>query len=192
MDNAEMPSIMDFPYFVREIVLVRAVRFPTRNPDFAHLKLAQNCFSTFLYLRIFDYCMQRAVNRYLAHTLAVRKYSVRVARQMEPCAPRPGEFSDFFLLPLVAWDYIARMQPAHGMRETVRDMWLPRGKPLTATDSPILWAGYVRAKIIPRYRWSGQCTDIASTCEDLAINIPFSPVASSTTFYSSKRLECSF
>ena len=28
---AEMPSITDFPYFVREIILVRAVRFPDQK-----------------------------------------------------------------------------------------------------------------------------------------------------------------
>ena len=69
-------------------------------------------------------------------------------------------------------------------------------KPLTATDPLILSAGYVRAKIIPRYRWSDQTVhwaDIAHfavTCEakDFGINIQISPVATSTKFFSSKRL----
>ena len=60
----------------------------------------------------------------------------------------------FFSLPSVAWDDFARARPAHSMRETVR----ARGKPLTASDSPILWAGCVRAKIVPCYRWGDQCT----------------------------------
>ena len=68
----------------------------------------------------------------------------------------------------------------------------PRGKPLTVTDSPILWAGCVRAKIVPCYRWGDQCTGIAPTCGGLATNIKFSPVLTSTKFSSSRRLEFLF
>ena len=38
-------------------------------------------------------------------------------------------------------------------------------KPLTATDPLILSAGYGRAKIIPRYRWSDQCTELIYRCD---------------------------
>ena len=139
----------------------------------------------------FSHELLRAQNR---HFLSIDPNTACVLRGKSSRAC-PGQASSvIFSLPSVAWDYIARTQPAHGMRETMRDIGSPRGKPLTATDSPILWVGYVRAKIIPHYRWNEKIisSHIASTCEALAINIPFLPVASSTTFYSSKRLEFSF
>ena len=80
----------------------------------------------------------------------------------------PSEFSDFFQLPSVAWDDFARARPAHSMRETVR----ARGKPLTASDSPILWAGCVRAKIVPCYRWGDQCTVCRAWFKGSCLKIP--------------------
>ena len=74
----------------------------------------------------------------------------------------------FFSLPSVAWDDFARARPAHSMRETVR----ARGKPLTASDSPILWAGCNRAKIVPCYRWGNQCTGIAPTVRGFGHKYP--------------------
>ena len=74
----------------------------------------------------------------------------------------------FFSLPSVAWDDFARARPAHSMRETVR----ARGKPLTASDSPILWAGCNRAKIVPWYRWGDQCTGIAPTVRGFGHKYP--------------------
>ena len=74
----------------------------------------------------------------------------------------------FFSLPSVAWDDFARARPAHSMRETVR----ARGKPLTASDSPILWAGCVRAKIVPCYRWGDQCTVCRAWFKGSCLKIP--------------------
>ena len=74
----------------------------------------------------------------------------------------------FFSLPSVAWDDFARARPAHSMRETVR----ARGKPLTASDSQILWAGCVRAKIVPCYRWGDQCTVCRAWFKGSCLKIP--------------------